>query len=61
MSDHNRLTEKQKKWIAGTGIFLFLLLSALVFFFAGTPLIRFAQEPEQFRPSAAVSGVKCPL
>lgn len=49
MSSCRRLTEKQKKWIAGTGIFLFLLLSALVFFFAGKPLIQFVQEPERFR------------
>lgn len=49
MSSRRRLTEKQKKWIAGTGIFLFLLLSALVFFFAGKPLIQFVQEPERFR------------
>ena len=61
MSDHSRLTEKQKKWIAGTGIFLFLLLSALVFFFAGTPLIRFAQEPEQFRAWVDEQGVLAPI
>ena len=61
MSDHNRLTEKQKKWIAGTGIFLFLLLSALVFFFAGTPLIRFAQEPEQFRAWVDEQGILAPI
>lgn len=61
MSDHNRLTEKQKKWIVGTGIFLFLLLSALVFFFAGTPLIRFAQEPEQFRAWVDEQGVMAPI
>ena len=61
MSDHNRLTEKQKKWIAGTGIFLFLLLSALIFFFAGTPLIRFAQEPEQFRAWVDEQGVMAPI
>lgn len=42
--DRRHMSEKQKKWIAGTGIFLFLLLSALVFFFAGTPLIRFVQD-----------------
>lgn len=61
MSDHRRLTEKQKKWIAGTGIFLFLLLSALIFFFAGKPLIRFAQEPERFRAWVDEQGVLAPI
>lgn len=61
MSDHRRLTEKQKKWIAGTGIFLFLLLSALIFFFAGKPLIRFAQEPERFRVWVDEQGVLAPI
>lgn len=57
MSSRRRLTEKQKKWIAGTGIFLFLLLSALVFFFAGKPLIQFVQEPERFRAWVDGQGV----
>ncbi|MCI9443797.1 MAG: TVP38/TMEM64 family protein [Oscillospiraceae bacterium] len=59
--DRRHMSEKQKKWIAGTGIFLFLLLSALVFFFAGTPLIRFVQEPERFRAWVDQQGVWAPL
>lgn len=43
------MTKKQKKWIAGGGIVLFVLLSGLVFWFAGKPLVRFVSEPEQFR------------
>ena len=43
------MTEKQKKWIAGGGIVLFVLFSGLVFWFAGKPLVRFVSEPEQFR------------
>ena len=43
------MTEKQKKHIAAAGVFAFLLLSGLVFWFAGRPLIRFVSEPEQFR------------
>ena len=43
------MSKKQKKWLAGSGIALFLLLSALIFFFAGKPLIQFVQEPERFR------------
>ena len=61
MSDHRSFTEKQKKWIAGIGIFLFLLLSALVFFFAGKPLIQFAQEPERFRAWVDEQGVLAPI
>ena len=61
MSNRRCLTEKQKRWIAGTGIFLFLLLSALIFFFAGKPLIRFAQEPERFRAWVDEQGVWAPI
>lgn len=43
------MTDVHKKWIAGTGIGVFLLLSALLFWFAGKPLITFVSEPEQFR------------
>ena len=43
------MTEKHKKIIAGGGIILFLLLSGLVFWFAGKPLLQFVSEPEQFR------------
>ena len=49
MDSQRHLTDRQKKWIAGSGLALFFLLSALVFWFAGRPLIHFAQEPEQFR------------
>ena len=61
MSDHRSFTETQKKWIAGVGIFLFLLLSTLVFFFAGKPLIQFAQEPERFRAWVDEQGVLAPI
>jgi len=43
------MTDIQKKYIYLAGLFLFLLLSGLVFWYAGKPLIRFASEPEQFR------------
>ena len=49
MDSQRHLTERQKEWIAGGGLCLFLLLSLLIFWFAGRPLIRFAQEPERFR------------
>ena len=57
----NPMTEKQKRWIAGTGLFLFLLLSALIFFFAGKPLIQFVQEPERFRAWVDEQGVMAPI
>ena len=43
------MTDKHKKIIAASGIFLFLLLSGLIFWFAGKPLIQFVSQPEQFR------------
>ena len=63
MNEHKRrpLTKKQKQWIAGSGIFLFLLLSALVCWFAGKPLIQFVQEPERFREWVDQQGVWAPL
>lgn len=50
-----------KKWIAGTGVFLFLVLSALVCWFAGRPLIRFVREPERFQAWVDAQGVRAPL
>ena len=38
---NRRLTEKEKKWLVGGGLILFLVLSSLVCWFAGRPLIRF--------------------
>ena len=55
------MSEKQKKWLAGSGIFLFLLLSALIFVLAGNPLIRFVQEPERFRDWVDAQGVMAPI
>ena len=43
------MTETHKKWIAGSGILLFILLSGLIFWFAGKPLVQFVSKPEQFR------------
>ena len=51
------MTEKQKKWIAATGILLFILLSGRVFWFAGRPLIRFVSEPELFRAWVDERGI----
>ena len=51
------MTDVHKKWIAGTGIGVFLLLSALLFWFAGKPLIAFVSEPEQFRRWVDTHGI----
>ncbi len=60
MKDGRHLTDREKKWLAGSGIALFLLLSALVCWFAGRPLIRFAREPELFRLWVDQQGVWAP-
>lgn len=57
MSSNRPLKEKQKKWIAGTGIFLFIVLSILVCWFAGRPLIQFAGDPERFRTWVDSQGI----
>ena len=46
---NRRLTEREKKWLAGGGLALFLVLSGLICWFAGRPLIRFMNQPELFR------------
>lgn len=61
MSDRQPLTQKQKRWIAGTGILLFLLLSAVICVFAGKPLIQFVQEPERFRAWVDEQGPLAPI
>ena len=61
MSQRRSFTEKQKRWIAGTGIFLFLLLSVLICIFAGKPLIQFVQEPERFRAWVDEQGILAPI
>ncbi len=49
MRDKRSFTNKQKKIIIGVGLGLFVVLSLLVAWFAGRPLIRFAGEPDKFR------------
>lgn len=61
MSERRPLTHRQKQWIAGTGIALFVLLSILICWFAGRSLIHFAKEPELFRDWVDRQGVWGPL
>lgn len=61
MREHRRLSEKQKKFFAGTGLLLFLALSGLVCYYAGRPLIRFVNQPELFRQWVDQRGVWAPV
>ena len=61
MDGQRHLTDRQKKWIAGGGLAFFLLLSGLVCWFAGRPLIRFVQEPERFRQWVDAQGIWGPV
>ena len=60
MRRHKPLSNAQKRWIVGIGIFLFLFLSALVCWLAGRPLIRFANEPDRFRAWVDQQGIRAP-
>ena len=51
------LSEKQKKIIAGSGIAVFIIVLALVFWFVGRPMIAFLSEPEKFRSWVDASGL----
>lgn len=61
MDQHNPLPQQQKKWLAGSAIAAFALLSALACYYAGKPLIRFAEEPDQFRAWVDSRGSAAPL
>lgn len=60
MKQHQELTIRQKKLLAGTGIAVFLLLMLWVCWCAGRPLIRFVQEPERFRAWVDSQGPAAP-
>ena len=51
------MTERQKKWVAVSGVAAFLLLSVLVFWFVGRPLVQYLTEPEQFRAWVNTHGL----
>ena len=51
------MTERQKKWIAALGVAVFVLLSLLVFWFVGKPLVRYLSEPERFRSWVDTHGL----
>lgn len=43
------MTNRQQKFVVLGGVTAFLALSALVFWFAGKPLLQFVSQPEQFQ------------
>lgn len=52
----DKLTAKQKKWLAAAIIALYVALTAALCTFAGDPLLRYAREPELFREWVAEQG-----
>lgn len=49
MKEKHLFTQKQKKWIAMSAVIAFLIVSALLAYTVGRPMIRFAKDPQQFR------------
>ena len=55
------LTEREKRWIVGLGLGLFLVLFVLVAWYAGRPLVAFASEPERFQQWVDSQGLLAPV
>ena len=54
-------TEREKRWIVGLGLGLFLVLFVLVAWYAGRPLVAFASEPERFQQWVDSQGLLAPV
>lgn len=53
---HESWSPKQKKWISGLTLALFLIFTLAIAWFIGRPMIRFVSEPEKFRAWVNSSG-----
>lgn len=49
MADKNGFTEKHKKIMAAAAVIIFIVLTAVVCWFIGRPVLKFVGEPELFR------------
>lgn len=52
-----QLSERDKRTIAGASVAVFVLLTLLVFWFVGRPLLRFVSEPDRFRDWVDNGGI----
>lgn len=55
------MTETTKRRIAGAGLITFVLLTSLISWLVGKPLVQFASEPERFRDWIDSFGLWGPL
>ena len=51
------MSEKQRKILAASGIAVFILLTAAVFWFVGQPLVEFISQPDRFRNWVDAHGI----
>ncbi len=49
MKKRDALTRKQQKLLALLAVIIFVVLTVVIVWFVGVPLVRFASSPEQFR------------
>ncbi len=52
-----QLSEQNKKLIAGSSVAVFILLTLLVFWFVGRPMLQFVSEPDRFRDWVDNGGI----
>lgn len=51
------LSERDKKIIAGASVMVFILLTLIVFWFVGRPMLKFVSEPDRFRDWVDNGGI----
>ena len=55
------MTERKRKVLAGSFLMAFLLLSGVIFWFVGRPLVEFASEPARFQAWVSDQGIWGPI